>query len=439
MRVAVVADIGQPVYHVGDEAIGHAAREQLESRGVRPLMLTRDVAHTHQHFGEVDAAPTLQFPWSPRDRERYLGEIEDVVAGRTDALPPHDQAFGLIDRLREVDAVLIAGGGNLNSPYGWLLYERVATAAVARALGKPVVVTGQTLGPTLSSHDRRTVARLLEWASLVSLRESSSVTLARSIAPEHPAIVGGLDDAFAWRADAPDAGPGTRIVATFSPGGSAGVLGRALDHLAERHDLVVDLVPHMATPGERDGDVAFHEEVAASARSGRVVSLPLADAARAADAVGGAAHVVTSRYHPAVFAAARGVPVLALVKDAYSQVRIRGALAHHGLRGFAAPLVPSSERHLARALDEVWRGREEVAGHLATASGELREGHERRWDEIVAALSGERVAPSKLPRADRLKAPRRLRVMARAGAGDLAKDATAAKEAVEEDRVLSYR
>ena len=136
VRVAIQGDIGQQVYHVGDEAMVHAAVEQLKRRGIcSVVLLTRDPAQTRVHFGaELDAAPTLVFPWPPVDRERYLGEIKAVLAGDTGVLPPHDQVFGVIETLRQVDALFIAGGGNMNSRYGWLLYERAAMAHIAARL-----------------------------------------------------------------------------------------------------------------------------------------------------------------------------------------------------------------------------------------------------------------------------------------------------------------
>ena len=44
----------------------------------------------------------------------------------------------------------------------------------------------------------------------------------------------------------------------------------------------------------------------------------------------GARLLITGRYHPAVFAAPAGVPVLGLVTDDYTAVKQRGALAHWG-------------------------------------------------------------------------------------------------------------
>ena len=52
----------------------------------------------------------------------------------------------------------------------------------------------------------------------------------------------------------------------------------------------------------------------------------------------GAAFTLTSRYHPAVFSAAAGIPVLALVPDAFTQMRAGGALRQYGLGEFTLPL-----------------------------------------------------------------------------------------------------
>ena len=51
-----------------------------------------------------------------------------------------------------------------------------------------------------------------------------------------------------------------------------------------------------------------------------------------------AALTITSRYHPAVFSAAAGIPVLALIPDAFTQVRVGGALSLYGWGEFTLPL-----------------------------------------------------------------------------------------------------
>lgn len=199
MQAALLVDVGQIDYHVGDEAMGHAAVAALRARGIQePVMLTRDPQHTAARFESVVPVPTPRFPWPPEDRARYLGEIREVLDGRTDALPPEDQVFALIEALRGVDALLIGGGGNMNSRYGWLLSERAAVVEIARSLGLPVVISGQTLGPELSEQDRPVLAKMLETAVLVGLRDPDSLALAQQLCPGHPGLRACPDDSVGW-------------------------------------------------------------------------------------------------------------------------------------------------------------------------------------------------------------------------------------------------
>ncbi|MER2137912.1 MAG: polysaccharide pyruvyl transferase family protein, partial [Arthrobacter sp.] len=62
MKIAILGDVGQPVYHVGDEAMTHAAVAELRRRGFDDLLvLSRNPAESRRAFG-ADSAPTLLFP-----------------------------------------------------------------------------------------------------------------------------------------------------------------------------------------------------------------------------------------------------------------------------------------------------------------------------------------------------------------------------------------
>jgi hypothetical protein len=60
------------------------------------------------------------------------------------------------------------------------------------------------------------------------------------------------------------------------------------------------------------------------------VVVPTGDPRAAASLARRASLLVTSRYHPAVFAAPAGVPILALTADAYTTVKLTGALGGWG-------------------------------------------------------------------------------------------------------------
>lgn len=465
MQAALLVDVGQIDYHVGDEAMGHAAVAALRARGIQePVMLTRDPQHTAARFESVVPVPTLRFPWPPEDRARYLGEIREVLDGRTDALPPEDQVFALIEALRGVDALLIGGGGNMNSRYGWLLSERAAVVEIARSLGLPVVISGQTLGPELSEQDRPVLARMLETAVLVGLRDPDSLALAQQLFPGHPGLRACPDDSVGWAlevlsapwntpqseaaapggstaaaqplAEAPsaEASPSgspaagaaaedveaqalsdptaPRIVATFAPGAgpfeeheAAEVYAVVLDALVERTGGAVELVPHLARPGEHDGDEAFHRLVAARMRHA-AAHRPIEDAEDSLRRTLSADYVVSSRYHPLVFGLAGGATVMPIAVDRYSQVRMEGALRTWGISGQVVPLAAlitpreaAWDTHQAaqRWTQEAVEGHREFWSDLLARRAAVRETAAAWWDGVLVGLSGALPGPAEVP------------------------------------------
>lgn len=429
MKVALLCDVDQTVYHVGDEAIATMSERRLRERGHEVVRLSR-----HEKYGPGGSAPresipALVFPWSLEGRTRYLEEIRRVLAGDLDALPREDKLFGIIERLREVGAVVIGGGGSLNSRYGWLLAERLATALVARSLGKQVVLTGQSLGPELTPTDRESLRELLELCSLAGLRDVHSLRLARQLCPEHPALVQTLDDAVglgvAEGADAPDPGgaegadapdPGLLSVTL---GGDGDPLPRedyiavacaVIETLVDRTGARVELVAHMADPDEGGGDLALHSEVAERLQVPSVV-LPIERDTEAAARTARAGWVLTTRFHPVVFGTTAGSAVLALPLNRYGHSRMDGALRNVGLAGAAVPAAalwdpttagPSAL--VALVVDALVAGREAEAAHLQEVRPQLLAAAEAWWDRVTEQLTDPAESAGKGPAG--LKDPR---------------------------------
>lgn len=417
MRIALLCDVDQTVYHVGDEAIATATTRRLLERGHEVRRISR-----HEKYGPGGAAsaegtiPALTFPWPLEDRARYLAEIRAVLAGERDALPAGDKLFAIIEELRGVDALVIGGGGSLTSRFGWLLDERLATALVARALGTPVVLSGQSLGPELTPADREAVAELLGLCRVVGLRDAASTELARRLAPGHPAIVHTLDDALGLR-EVTDAEPvshtGEQPVISVTVGADGEPLPRedylrllaaVVTELAGRTGARVELVPHMADPDEGGSDEQAHAELAA------LLDLPViahrieTDTVSAARTVA-ADWVVTTRFHPAVFGTLAGAGVLALPLNRYGILRMDGALAATGLGGGTVPLaalwVPAAgtvdHDLLGAVLTALIQGREQERAQLAAARPRLREAAEFWWDTVSAELERARTEPASAP------------------------------------------
>jgi polysaccharide pyruvyl transferase WcaK-like protein len=404
MQVAVLVDLGREAYHVGDEAIGHGEVLQLRGRGIDDIdLLTGDVIGTRRHFGAgVSAVPTVQFPEPPDDRERYFRAIKQVLAGDRSALPADDQMFALMDRLQQLDAVIIGGGGNLNSRYGWLLYERAAVAAVARHLGKPYVVTGQTLGPELSKIDRMVLTELLTGARLVGLRDQASLGLAKQLCPEHPNLGRCYDDATVLPAAEIPRADLAPLVVTIADGfglverdRATWALAELTDLLSERMSCSATFVPHAAVPGQGDGDESMHQSIAGRMRH-EARCLPIQDALRTAALTAGAEVVLSTRYHPAVFGLSGGASLLPIIVDDYAGIRIDGALANWGLHGLSVQLEnlvqavddPARWSLVQRWVDGVLASRADLSRFTAAVKPEVEHAVAIWWDAVVAALGG---------------------------------------------------
>ena len=417
-RVLVIGDIGQHTYHVGDEAMTIASAAALSEGGAAVTLMTRDVGHSARYIGAAvnhEAAqheagapyeylPFFLFPWAPAERELTLAALECVLTQlhadrerpstselvalpQVQALPEvlHplaqtvERMVEFADAIAAMDAVVVSGGGNLNSRYGWLLYERAAAVRAAEHAGVPVYVTGQSLGPVLSPEDAQVLERMLRTARSVTVREHSSLAWCRERGIDARLSV---DDATDYLVDSP------ACTLHYAEGVSA---GQALDELPERyvcvtvnecteqqaqqiaclldsmwreHGYAPVFLSHFGDPQDpTSGDIQAHQRIAEQlSPSTPATLLPILHADQSVTVHRGAAFTLTSRYHPAVFSAAAGIPVLALVPDAFTQMRVGGALRQYGLGEFTLPLgmlaggvpelmVAAALRHAAVASD----------------------------------------------------------------------------------------
>ena len=393
-RVLVIGDIGQHTYHVGDEAMTIASAQALSEGGAAVTLMTRDVGHSARYIGAAvnhEAAqheagapyeylPFLLFPWAPAERELTLAAFECVltelhadrerpsvtelsVLPQVQALPevlhPLEQTVERMvefaDAIATMDAVVVSGGGNLNSRYGWLLYERAAAVRAAEHAGVPVYVTGQSLGPVLSPEDAQVLERMLRTARSVTVRERSSLAWCRERGIDARLSV---DDAT----DYPVASPARTL--HYAEGISAGQaldelpehyvcvtvnectnqqaqqIARLLDGMWREHGYAPVFLSHYGDPQDpTSGDIQAHQRIAERlSPSTPATLLPILHADQSIAVHRAAAFTLTSRYHPAVFSAAAGIPVLALVPDAFTQMRVGGALSLYGLGEFTLPL-----------------------------------------------------------------------------------------------------
>lgn len=417
-RVLVIGDIGQHTYHVGDEAMTIASAQALSEGGAAVTLMTRDVGHSARYIGAAvnhEAAqheagapyeylPFFLFPWAPAERELTLAALECILAQlhadrerpsitelvalpQVQALPEvlHplaqtvERMVEFADSIAAMDAVVVSGGGNLNSRYGWLLYERAAAVSAAEHAGVPVYVTGQSLGPVLNPEDAQVLERMLRTARSVTVREHSSLAWCRDRGIDARLSV---DDATDYLVASPartlhyadgisadqalDELPERYVCVTVNEctEQQAQQIARLLDSMWCEHGYAPVFLSHFGDPqNPESGDIQTHQRIAERlSPSTSATLLPILHADQSITVHRAAALTLTSRYHPAVFSAAAGIPVLALVPDAFTQMRVGGALRQYGLGEFTLPLgmlaggvpelmVAAALRHAAVASD----------------------------------------------------------------------------------------
>lgn len=404
MKIVTIGDVG-PIddeFHVGDEAMLEVLLHELSARGVASwTVVSANPADTGTRYG-CDAIPRIGFAPSDTglrsEREDRRSRVLAAAEGSVDALEWQDPAWAVIEAVAASDGVVIAGGGNLSSLWPDHIYERSTLAAIARQFGKPVVVTGQTLGPALLGRDGELLAGLLTGASLVGVREAASHDIARRLGVESAALGLLLDDASFLDGDpghyAPER-PYCAVTVSEHFGASDPVrfqeeFARLLDHVVDVGDLDILMIPHLGSIGEgvRTGDVAAMDRLASTMRSDRTTVTPVRPAHEVVGLTRGASLVVSTRYHPLVFGMSAGIPSIGISVDQYTSVKLSGALRNFGLGDWALPALALPTDAAIRLVDETHEGRREIEAHLRAILPAARDHSQRWWDEVAAVFGG---------------------------------------------------
>jgi polysaccharide pyruvyl transferase WcaK-like protein len=403
MRVVVIGDVGvvDGMLHVGDEAMFDALVDALLGRGVGSIVgISNAPAETAERYG-IEAVGRIGFSGPRADMRARFDRVLRCSAGER-ALPVDDPVWPVIDAVSGADAVAVAGGGNLASNWPTHVFERAALGAIAERTGRPLVVTGQTLGPRLDPADRELVATLLRSARLVGVREHASADVARRLGVTSERVVANRDDAsFLGAGDVEHPGGSRRphgmILVSLSVhlGGlrrapTVAGLAAALDGLAARSGLRVVFHPHFGSldPGRLRGDEVLHDEVRDRMTTDAEL-LRVGTPRTAAMLARRAAMLVTSRYHPAVFAGPAGVPIAALAADDYTAVKLRGATGWWDQRGVLDLADAASPGDGGTRLVRAWDDRQAAREAAARLRGEAERAASAWFDRVAGALGGD--------------------------------------------------
>lgn len=384
--------------HIGDEAMFEEFLVQARRRGVDSFIgISSNPSETASRYG-IDAVRRVGFDGERSSSVARMDLVHRAASGHASALPGDDPAWAVIDAIRSADGVVVTGGGNISSIWPTHIFERATIAELAAHFGKPFVISGQTLGPALVPDDAALVSRMLASAALVGLREQPSYDLAGTLEVEPGRRAHTIDDASYLGSGIPVAAAGEPYclvtLASHIGDDNRGMrdtvierLAALLDHAAASTGLEIVFLAHFGAlhKGVSRGDTVMHNAVAARMSSPTRMIAPT-DAATAAQFARSAELLISSRYHPVVFATSAAVPTLAVSVDEYTGVKLRGALGHAGQSGIL-PVTDVIAGDGIAILDHVWADRSGIRSRGAATANARLESSNLWWDRVIASLS----------------------------------------------------
>ncbi|MEP6482139.1 MAG: polysaccharide pyruvyl transferase family protein, partial [Rhodoglobus sp.] len=407
MGLLIVGDVGAvgAKYHAGDEAMLAAAIDELTSRGFSNFtVISADPAETAARYGVRSVGSLASTgPDSPSrdDLERRCQDILDAARGHLSRRGWDDRAAELIDEVAECDGLLVSGGGNLSSLWPEHIFERSTLTSLANHFDKPVVFSGQMLGPHLTARDGELMSQMLTGANLVGLRDSHSFEISGQLGVDAARVQRTFDDAMFLRGGNPAVPAKPYCAITVSP--YAGLvendafldrLAGLLDSFAEQTGLSLLLLPHLASlePGQSTDDAAVNQALAARLKT-TAIEKPILDVRDIASLTRGASLSLSTRYHPVVFAVSGGVPAVGIPVDGYTQQKIVGALANVGLAELSLPAFALASSAAANHVDQIWQQRDRISEHLLANLPAAQAHQDRWWDRVAGVFNHRGPAP----------------------------------------------
>lgn len=418
-RITMIGDVGwSRFYHLGDEAMTEFAIDALRDRSdIEITLIAGEPDYAGEMYG-VEAIPRIGFK---RDREPNIARMKRILEfaetdGRSGTLSANDPAVTVISSVRDSDAVLIAGGGNLNSMFAHHIYERVTLGRLAKLFGKPYALTSQTLGPLIYDEDRKLVYEFLADAEFVGSRESYTTQFAKDVGGKRAVVRRQVDDAFSLKARDEDRRAVADLVqqpfvlASFAEKASSPVLSDKSYHsklieitrrLYDETGLDVLLVPHGGglPPAAPTRDQHTNEQIVGEVGRDGVTATRMLTSRELIALTEQAEFVIGTRYHAGIFAGAAAVPFISLVPNLYSSIRMRGAAENVGMEQFVLPV--ESVDDIVQTGVGVAKNRHELQRSLTESCARRRAEHEEWWDFVVAHTigdgSGEKPSASSVP------------------------------------------
>lgn len=412
-RFHVVTCGGYGFQDIGDEAMPKALIANLEKafpEGMTVSMLSPDPEYTRRYHGHP-AISDIQFH-SPledteglnREMERYLRWACEFVERRKRLslkllVLQRREFYHVLKLISRCDALLNVGGGNINSIIRKELYKKCTLHRIARILGKPVFISGQTIGPFDNDNDRAVARESLELAAVLTFRDRGiSSGRVAELGVTGPLMYDAGDDALSlssitraeaqkliaadagqrWQALEAKATWGINLKGSlkiFKGKGRSGDLGneitlmaRICEHLVKTQQAKILLISTDFCPDVDDRLLhrRLHGQIDPSSRQRIAVLENSYDDHQLKGITGCCDFVLGCRYHFLVFALSQIVPAIGIASGIYQQTKLRGILELLGLSEYFVPqdMEYATTAEVFPLIERLWRNRESIQERL---------------------------------------------------------------------------
>jgi coenzyme F420 hydrogenase subunit beta len=430
-KYKVVMIGGYGYQDIGDEAMPHAIRINLRrdiGQDLDLVMLSYNPGLTHETHGEVSRHDFtyISHAQNASIKRKVLticmtailifAAFLETLGIRLRLWPSAREA---LTEIATADAILNVGGGNINSIIPSELYKKCTTYLIATILGKPVYLSGQTMGPYYGLFDRWYSKHCLNKVSMISFRDKS-VSHERLIslgvnkpemfdAADDAITLNGIDDAVAQKYLEAETGitftelkkrpiifvnlKGSLLL--FKGKGREGtvdsetrLMAQIVDAIINKYDCNIVYFPTDFTPGVDDR--VLHDESIKLVRNRRRVfkvdgeysDIELIGMINCADVV------IGGRYHFNVFAASCFKPFLGISSGEYQRTKLQGLANLCGIPECYINIDMEEAK-----LDDIWNSicyvienREDISGVLRDRVPDLKKASNRVTEELVKYL-----------------------------------------------------
>lgn len=280
-----------------------------------------------------------------------------------------------LEALLEADLVTVSGGGDINDAFIEYAITLLSILAMSTQRGIPIAMFGQGIGPIDNPKLRAKVQAVLPSVDLIAIRESRAgpaLLNELGIPPNHVTVTG--DDAIELSFESRTAklgnGIGVNLRATeYSKIGNNHIqmVRSALENAVGKHNT--QLIPLPISFYDKESDARTIRQLLAGHDNTSDGEQRLDEPAKIIEKVAECRVVVTGAYHGAVFALAKGIPVVGLANSAYYKDKFLG-LAEQFRCGCQVLCLDDKcvSEKLLSSIDTAWNSAEQVKPRLLEAA-----------------------------------------------------------------------